>query len=118
MKQQELKQLIEESVRKVFNEELKNILLEAVKGNKQSITESNDSRTINFSTNSIPHNPNVKPIDKKQAYMDILNETAEGPKSPYEQEFKINGPINTMSEGSSLPEGQLSLDNIMNLINK
>lgn len=118
MKQQEFKRLIKESVREVFNEELKTILLEAVKGNKQPITESSDIKTFNFTSNSIPHNPNNKPVDKKQAYMDILNETAGGTKSPYEQEFKLTGPVNTMSEGSSLPEGQLSLDSIMNLINK
>ena len=33
-------------------------------------------------------------------------------------EFKINGPMNTMAEGSALPQGQLGLDQIMNLISK
>ncbi len=31
-------------------------------------------------------------------------------------EFKINGPMNTVTEGSSLPSGQLGLDQIMGLI--
>ena len=118
MKPSEFKKLIKESVREVFNEELKSILLEAVKGNKQSINESVDSKTLNFTTNSIPPTLQNKPINSKQAYMDVLNETAAGPKSPYEQEFKVSGNVNTMAEGSSLPEGQLSLDSIMNLISK
>ena len=43
---------------------------------------------------------------------------AQGPKSGFDGDFKVKGPINTMSEGSSLPEGQLGLDQIMNLIKK
>jgi hypothetical protein len=48
--------------------------------------------------------------------MDILGEMAQGPKSGFDGDFKVNGPINTMSEGSSLPEGQLGLDQIMGLM--
>jgi hypothetical protein len=50
--------------------------------------------------------------------MEILGEMSQGPKSGLAGEFKVNGPVNTMSEGSSLPDGQLGLDQIMNLINK
>ena len=64
MKQSEFKKLIKESVREAIQEELKDILLEAVKGNKQSIVESYqpDVRTLNFNTNSItpiPLTPNI-----------------------------------------------------------
>ncbi len=117
-----LKKIIKSAVKEAIQEELKDILLEAVKSNKQSINESyrsNDDRTLNFNTNAIPHQQSVKsPIDAKKSYMDILNETAQGSKSGFDGEFKVNGSVNTMSEGSALPEGQLGLDQIMNLIKR
>ena len=50
--------------------------------------------------------------------MDILGDIAKGPKTGLDGEFKVTGAMNTMSEGSALPEGQLGLDQIMNLINR
>jgi len=117
MKTDILKKLIKEAVKEAIQDELKDILLEAVKSNKQPIKESytpSDNRTISFTSNNVPKTP----INTKQAYMDILGDIAKGPKSGLEGEFKVTGPINTMSEGSALPDGQLGLDQIMNLINK
>jgi hypothetical protein len=116
MKTDGLKKLIKEAVKEAIVEELKDILLEAVKSNKQPIKESyisSDDRTISFTSQNVPK----APIDTKKAYMDILNDMSQGPKSGFDGEFKVKGPVNTMSEGSSLPEGQLGLDQIMNLIN-
>ena len=124
MKIEILKKLIKEAVKEAIQDELKDILLEAIRSNKQPIKESyqvSDDRTLNFNTNMIPHqsqSPVKSNIDTKKAYMDILGDMAKGPKTGLEGEFKVNGPINTMSEGSSLPEGQLGLDQIMNLISK
>lgn len=117
MKTDSLKQLIKEAVKEAIHEELKDILLEAVKSNKQPIKESyqvSDDRTLSFTSNNVPKTP----INTKQAYMDILSDMARGPESGFAGEFKVNGPVNTMSEGSALPQGQLGLDQIMNLINK
>ena len=117
MKIDSLKKIIKEAVREAIQEELKNILLEAVRSNKQPIRESyqvSDDRTLNFTSNQVPKTP----INTKQAYMDILGEMAKGPETGLSGEFKINGPVNTMAEGSALPQGQLGLDQIMNLINK
>jgi len=115
MKTDILKKLIKEAVKEAIQDELKDILLEAVRSNKQPIRESyqvSDDRTLNFNSNSVPKTS----INTKQAYMDILEDMTKGPKTGLEGEFKINGPVNTMSEGSSLPEGQLGLDQIMGLI--
>lgn len=117
MKTDSLKKIIKEAVKEAIQEELKNILLEAVRSNKQPIRESyqvSDDRTLNFTSNQVPKTP----INTKQAYMDILGEMAKGPETGLSGEFKINGPVNTMAEGSALPQGQLGLDQIMNLINK
>jgi hypothetical protein len=117
MKTDALKKLIKDAVREAIQDELKDILLEAVRSNKQPIRESyqvSDDRTLNFTSNQVPKSP----VNTKQAYMDILGDMAKGPKTGLEGEFRVNGPMNTMSEGSSLPEGQLGLDQIMNLISK
>jgi len=117
MKTDALKKLIKDAVREAIQDELKDILLEAVRSNKQPIRESyqvSDDRILNFTSNQVPKTP----INTKQAYMDILGDMARGPKTGLEGEFRVNGPMNTMSEGSSLPEGQLGLDQIMNLISK
>ncbi len=113
-------QLIKDAVKEAIQEELKEVLLEAVRGNKQPITESTN-RTLSFNTNMIPHQPQspIKSnVDTKKAYMDILGEMAQGPSSGFAGDFQVNGPVNTMSEGSSLPGGQLGLDQIMGLIGK
>ena len=118
MKTDILKKLIKEAVKEAIQDELKDILLEAVKSNKQPIKESyqvSDDRTLSFNTNSLPK---PSPANTKQAYMDILNGMAQGPETGFKGDFKVNGHINTTSEGSSLPQGQLGLDQIMNLINK
>ena len=121
MKPSEFKKIIKEAVKEPIQEELKDILLEAIKSNKQSITESHqpDSRTLSFNTNSIPHQISSTPkVNTKQTYIDILDEMSHGPKSGFDGEFKVSGNSNTMSEGSSLPEGQLSLNQIMGLIKR
>jgi phage baseplate assembly protein W len=70
MKPSEFKKLIKESVREAIQEELKDILLEAIKSNKQPITESYqpDTRTLNFNTNSIPHQISSTPKVIFQTY--------------------------------------------------
>jgi len=120
MKTDILKKIIKEAVKEAIRDELKDILLEAVKANKQPLKESyqvSDDRTLNFNTNSL-NKFTPSSVNTKQAYMDILNDMAQGPESGLKGEFKINGPINTMAEGSALPQGQLGLDQIMNLISK
>jgi hypothetical protein len=108
-------------MKEAIQEELKDILLEAVRSNKQPITESyrvSDDRTLSFNTNAIPHQQTKSPVNTKKAYMDILGEMSQGPKSGFDGEFKVSGPVNTMSEGSALPEGQVGLDQIMGLIKR
>jgi hypothetical protein len=113
MKTNILKQLIKEAVKEVFQEEMRDILLEAVRSNKQPINESLDSKTRTMDFDSISQKP-TPVINTKQAYMDILSDIARGPKNGLEGEFKINGNVDVVN--GSLPEGQLGIDQIMNLI--
>jgi hypothetical protein len=119
MKPSELKNLIKTAMKEAIQEELKDILLEAVRSNKQPITESykvSDDRTLSFNTNVIPHQQTKSPVNNKKAYMDILGEMSHPTKSGFEGEFKV--PNNIDPVNGTLPDGQLGLDAIMNLIKK
>lgn len=105
------KKIIKESVREVIQEELKDILLEALKSNKSQIIETR--------SNSQPILQPQQLLDKKKAYMDILNETAEVSNiSPYSKPFNPIGGGDTISEGSALPDGELDMSQIMGLLKK
>ena len=54
-------------------------------------------------------------MDTKKAYMDILGEMAQGPKSGFDGDFKVAGPIDPVN--GALPEGNVGLDQIMALMN-
>ena len=106
MKTSIFKKMIKEAVKEAIQEELKDILLEAVKSPKQNITESHN-----------PVNLSSKPLsaDLKKGYMDILDETALGFTSK-----DVAQPFNPTAGGDSvngpLPEGELSMDQITNLM--
>jgi len=109
MKSTEFKKIIKEAVREVIQEELKDILLEAVKSPKPSIQESYSPLT---STTHPPvtqqPNPNLR-----QKYMDVLGETALGFTSQDVPRFSPQGtdPVN-----GNLGNGEVSMDQIMNLM--
>ena len=113
MKPSEFKQIIKESVREAIQDELKDILLEALKTTKTQVTEHVVSRNIN----------DVAPTaDKRQAYMNVLNETAgfapgaETISMNTNNIFRPTG-TNTAAEGSSLPPGEVDMSQIMGLLN-
>jgi len=114
MKTNSLKSLIKESVREVFQEEIKSILMEALKSpeSKRDLKENVDPKSM---------------LDKKQMYKNILAEM-----SPNNDTFSFNSsnvsqfsqpqytppPISTLGEGTKLPDGEVGLDQIMGLLNK
>jgi hypothetical protein len=113
MKQSDFKKILKEAVREVFQEEIKGILLEAVKGNKQPITEN-----INISK-PLPDENNIK------SFRANLMNSIMGDDSPtfttnniQHKPAYVPPPINTAGEGSALPPGEVGLDQIMGLFNK
>jgi len=112
MKSTDFKKLIKEAVREVIQEELKDILLEALKSPKQIVRES-------FSPipTTIPNNPTFTPpvMDTRKAYMDVMNETAlsftsRDAQVPFRPQ--VSDPVN-----GSLGAGEVGMDQIMNLLN-
>jgi len=118
MKPSELKKMIKDAVSEAIKDELRDILLEAVKANKGTSLIENQPlhKPTQPNFNSTP--PPTTLIDQRKAYSDIINS------------MKMNGdtmnfnsqniglshiPADTTSEGSSLPGGEVSLDMIMGL---
>lgn len=120
MKANDFKRMIKEAVREVFQEEMREILLEAVKspripaaaGGYGSVTET--KATTGTLTEA-----------SRQAFRDMMG----GNFNPGQQDtFTFNTshvqpsytppPMSTVGEGSALPPGEVNLDQIMGLMNK
>jgi hypothetical protein len=109
MKTTDFKKLIKEAVREAIQEELKDILLEAVKSPKQIVRES-------YAPPSTPVQPAYAPppIDFRSKYAEVLGETAMSfTSNDVQQPFRPQGdPIN-----GNLGTGELGMDQIMGLLN-
>jgi hypothetical protein len=108
MKPNEFKKMLKEAVREVFQEEMKEILLEAVRSPKTVVTE-----------NTQPIKSNI-PVDIKRNLRSMIGgefDTTISANSSMVQPSYTPPPINTMGDGSSLPPGEVSLNQIMGIMN-
>ena len=113
MKQTEFKKIIKEAVREAIQEELKDILLEAIKS-PQSNTKLNENFQPRPDVVKAPTNSN--PNELRNKYSSILNETfttnnVSSPQTPF-RPSAVTDPIN-----GQLPPGDVSVDQILGLIN-
>ena len=122
MKTTELKSLIKEAVKEAIQEELKDILLEAVRAPKAPIQEAYQMHpvTVNATTTQTPQ----KSAAEKRAIMEsIIGDMRKGQDTismttANLNSFQVPQGINTTAEGSSLPQGNVGLDQIMALMSK
>jgi hypothetical protein len=118
MKSDILKKLIKDAVREAIQEELKDILLEAIKSPKTVVQENYTPAPPIYqqptTTSTINHDlkRNLRNMIGKEFNTTITTNSfnAEPSYTP--------PPVNTMGDGSSLPSGEVNLDQIMNLMNK
>jgi hypothetical protein len=120
MKASDFKKMIKEAVREVFQEEMKDILLEAVKSPKVPIGAGGyGSATETKATTGTLSEAS------RQAFRDMMggNFSTKG-----QDTFSFNTnniqpaytppPMSTTGEGSALPAGEVNLDQIMGLMSK
>ena len=124
MKPSELKSFIKEAVREAIQEELKDILLEAVRAPKAPIQEAYQMHpvTVNATTTSVPQKSSTEKRAMMESIMgdmrmgqDTLNFTTQNIAA---NTLQITPGMNTSGDGSKLPEGNVGLDMIMGLMNK
>lgn len=129
MKPSELKSFIKEAVREAIQEELKDILLEAVRAPKLPIQETYQMHpvTVNATTTQAPQ----KSSAEKRAMMEsIMGDMRRGQDTlsfnsadargmgVTANTLQVTPGMNTTGDGSRLPEGNVGLDMIMGLMNK
>jgi hypothetical protein len=122
MKSTDFKKIIKDAVREAIQEELKDILLEAVRAPKAPIQETYQisSVTSNTDTAQIPQ----KSAAEKRAMMEsIMGDMRRGQDTismttANLNSFQVPTGVNTSAEGTSLPQGNVGLDQIMALMNK
>ena len=131
MKLSQLKTIVKEAVKEAIQEEMKDILLEAVRSPKQTVYENRmGTPNTNIGTpgpmnptmqTSLPENDRVK---LKENMMNVLNGmlpgndgTINANSSMVSQPLQVTS-TDTMSSNSSLPSGEVNMDQIMGLMNK
>ena len=121
MKLNELRKVIREEVKAAIQEELKDILLEAVRSPKTVVT---GNSPVQSQPQSLPETDKVKLRENMMGVLDGMkpgqdtlsfNSTqAQG----FGGNLQVQPGMNTSGEGAKLPEGNVGLDQIMGLMNK
>jgi hypothetical protein len=127
MKPSELKSFIKEAVREAIQEELKDILLEAVRAPKAPIQEAYQMHPV--TVNATTTQTQAKSPTEKRAMMEsIMGDMRRGQDSLSFNSADARGMgvtantlqvapgMNTSGEGSKLPDGNVGLDMIMGLM--
>ena len=129
MKPSELKSFIKEAVREAIQEELKDILLEAVRAPKLPIQETYQISPVAIDTTA-PQLPQKSPTEKRAMMESIMGDMRRGQDTLSFNSSDARGMgitantlqvapgMNTSGEGSALPAGNVGLDMIMGLMNK
>tara|TARA_R110001592_G_scaffold54756_1_gene167697 strand:- start:2549 stop:2899 length:351 start_codon:yes stop_codon:yes gene_type:complete len=116
MKSSQLKVIIKEAVREAIQEELKDILLEAVKTPKV-ITHPVNTVTENFAPPLPPPQSQMSPEEKRNAYQNILGETgAQFTSANVPQSFTPKPGFDTSN--GTLPAGEVDMSMIAGLMKK
>ena len=129
MKPSELKSFIKEAVREAIQEELKDILLEAVRAPKAPIQEAYQMHpvTVNATTTQTPQKSSAEKRAMMESIMgdmrrgqDTLSFTSADARGMgvTANTLQVAPGMNTSGEGSSLPAGNVGLDMIMGLMGK
>ncbi|MAR20606.1 MAG: hypothetical protein CMD25_00880 [Flavobacteriales bacterium] len=114
MKSSELKNLIKEAVREAIQEELKDILLEAVKTPKVSHQQITSTPVVEHQA---PQQPVMSASERREAYKNILGDTAAA--------FSTNNVPQSFtpqpgydSANGTLPSGEVNMSQIASLMKK
>jgi hypothetical protein len=124
MKPSELKSFIKEAVREAIQEELKDILLEAVRAPKLPIQETYQMSPVAVDT-ATPQLPQKSPTEKRAMMESIMGDMRRGQdtlnfttQNLAANTLQVTPGMNTTGDGTKLPEGNVGLDMIMGLMGK
>jgi hypothetical protein len=119
MKLNELKKVIKQSVKEAIQEEMKTILLEAVRTPQQPIVENRTDAPVNYAPTATAETPKLDRAQIRENYMNVLGDMAAGKTvttSNIGKPLQVTS-ADTTSPNGSLPEGEVGMGQIMNLMN-
>ncbi len=120
MKISQLKKIIKESVKEAIQEEMKDILIEAVRAPKQVVREMETPTPTNpVAQTNLPKKDKLKLRENMMSVLDGMMPGVDGTLSATSANvpLKVQGPIDTTSANGSLPDGNVSINQIMGLMN-
>lgn len=130
MKVSQLKTIVKDAVREAIQDELKDILLEAVRAPKQTVYENNLGTPTTDVASPSPMNPvmqtSLPETDKlklRENMMNVLDGMRPGANGTISANtnnmpLQVSGKMDTTSPNGSLPEGNVSMDQIMGLMKR
>lgn len=122
MKLDILRKIIREEVKGAIQEELKDLLLEAIRTPKQVVETQtyNPASTAGYiSPSTTTSTSTVSKEQLRENYRNILGETAASfNTSQVGKPLQLNGSMDTASPNGRLPEGEVPMNMIMGLMNK
>ncbi len=130
MKLIQLKTIVKEAVKEAIQEEMKDILMEAVRSPKQTVYENRMGTPTTDVATPTPMNPVMqKPLPEtdrvklKENMMGVLNGMLPGNNGTINANssdipMQVTPGMDTMSPKGGLPEGNVSMDQIMGLMKK
>ena len=118
MKLNELKKVIKQSVKEAIQEEMKTILLEAVRTPQQPIVENRTDAPVNYAPTATAETPKLDRAQIRENYMNVLGDMAAGKTvttSNIGKPLQVTS-ADTTSPNGSLPEGEVGMGQIMDLM--
>jgi len=127
MKLSQLKSIVKDAVKEAIQEEMKDILMEAVRSPKQTVYENKIGTSTTDVASPIPTNPimqtSLPETDKatlRENMMNVLDGMRPGANGTLNANTS-NVPLQVTSTDTmngSLPQGEVNMDQIMGLMNK
>ena len=123
MKPSELKSFIKEAVREAIQEELKDILLEAVRAPKAPVMETSVGG-VGYGVATTSPSPTTSAAEKRAMMESIMGDMRRGQdtlnftsaNAVTANTLQVAPGMNTTGDGTKLPEGNVGLDMIMGLM--
>jgi hypothetical protein len=130
MKLSQLKTIVKEAVKEAIQEEMKDILMEAVRSPKQTVIETRTATPSTGIETPGPMNPVMQTpmsTDSRMAMRENIQSVLGGmmpgsngtiSATTNNIPLQVGGKMDTTSPNGSLPAGNVSIDQIMGLMNK
>ena len=121
MKLSQLKTIVKEAVKEAIQEEMKDILIEAVRAPKSVVYENSTVTPPSISPVAQQKMPEDKRMAMKENIQNVLGGMMPGANGTLsatsaDVPLQVTGPVDTTSPNGTLPQGSVSIDQIMGLM--